>query len=88
MDNKENYQYIGLVANVLIFISIIFSLIHIVKTQELVSYPMPVLLIKITVNILWILYGYSIGATMTTVMGVILLTYYSFFVYCKACLGW
>ncbi len=77
------YFFIGLVANILLIVSLIPIVIHIVNINSTYQYPLSSLLIKIVVVIMWIIYGFGRGSEMIILRSVILLLYFLFFIYMK-----
>ncbi len=88
MGNTSRYDYIGLIANIMMMVSIMFSLHHLYKKKTLASYPTHVLVINFIANCMWIYYGCGIGAVMTAVMGVIFGLYYAILLFAKIYLKW
>lgn len=88
MEDSSKYEYIGLIANIMMVVSIMFSLHHLIKEKTLVSYPVHVLVINFIANCMWIYYGCGIGATMTAVMGLMFGVYYAFLLFAKVYLQW
>ncbi len=88
MGDTPRYEYIGLIANIMMVVSIIFSLQHLIKKKTLASYPVHVLVINFIANCMWIYYGCGIGATMTAIMGVMFGLYYVFLLFAKIYLKW
>ena len=82
------YSYIGLAANILAGISLIPSIMHVIKIKSVASYPEVFLLMSVGINFLWIVYGFGTNTIMTLLMGIMFTLYYLTFTYMKLVLKW
>ncbi len=81
------FFFIGLVANILLFISLTLTLYHVIKLNSTFGYPLNIIIIKIVTAFLWIIYGLGRGSEMIILRSVILLFYFFFFIYMKVIKG-
>jgi len=81
------YFFLGVIANILLVISLIPTITHVIKINSTHGYPFISIVLKVITALMWIVYGFGRGSEMIILRSVILLCFFLFFVYMKTVKG-
>lgn len=81
------YFFLGVIANILLVISLIPTITHVIKINSTHGYPFISIIIKVIVALIWIVYGINRKEEMIVLRSVILLCFFLFFIYMKSVKG-